>query len=92
MAFRTNYRFERAERARSQKAKKEEKLKRRQERGADVPTRMSRRIPTNPRGPTNKNAASRYIARSLGEAGEIIKRADNEFLSTGVLSLGGGGE
>jgi len=32
MAFRTNYRFERAERDRAKKAKKEEKLKRRQDR------------------------------------------------------------
>jgi len=31
MAFRTNYRFERAERDRVKKAKKEEKLKKRQE-------------------------------------------------------------
>ena len=34
MAFRTNYRFERAERDRIKKAKKEEKLKRQQERAA----------------------------------------------------------
>jgi hypothetical protein len=34
MAFRTNYRFERAERDRIKKARKEEKLKRQQERGA----------------------------------------------------------
>jgi hypothetical protein len=34
MAFRTNYRFERVERDRVKKAKKEEKLKKRQERGA----------------------------------------------------------
>ena len=32
MAFRTNYRFERAERDRLKKARKEEKLKRQQER------------------------------------------------------------
>lgn len=32
MAFRTNYRFERAERDRQKKAKKDEKLKRQQER------------------------------------------------------------
>lgn len=32
MAFRTNYRFERAERDRLKKAKKDEKLKRQQER------------------------------------------------------------
>ena len=42
MAFRTNYRFERAERDRIKRAKKEEKLKRQQERaalhpGADSP-------------------------------------------------------
>ncbi len=34
MAFRTNYRFERAERDRLKKAKKDEKLKRQQERAA----------------------------------------------------------
>ena len=34
MAFRTNYRLERAERDRIKKAKKEEKLKRQQERAA----------------------------------------------------------
>ena len=34
MAFRTNYRFERAERDRIKKAKREEKLKRQQERAA----------------------------------------------------------
>jgi hypothetical protein len=34
MAFRTNYRFGRAERDRIKKAKKEEKLKRQQERAA----------------------------------------------------------
>lgn len=32
MAFRTNYRFERSERDRQKKAKKDEKLKRQQER------------------------------------------------------------
>ena len=37
MAFRTNYRFERAERDRIKKAKKEEKLKRQQERAAVSP-------------------------------------------------------
>jgi len=37
MAFRTNYRFERAERDRIKKAKKEEKLKRQQERAALLP-------------------------------------------------------
>ena len=34
MAFKTNYRFERAERDRQKKAKKDEKLKRQQERAA----------------------------------------------------------
>jgi hypothetical protein len=34
MAFRTNYRFERVERDRVKKAKKEEKVRKRQERGA----------------------------------------------------------
>ena len=34
MAFRTNYRFERAERDRLKKARKDEKLKRQQERAA----------------------------------------------------------
>jgi hypothetical protein len=34
MAFRPNYRFERAERDRLKKAKKEDKLKRQQERGS----------------------------------------------------------
>jgi hypothetical protein len=33
MAFRTNYRFQRTERDRAKQAKKEEKLKRRQDRG-----------------------------------------------------------
>lgn len=37
MAFRTNYRFERAERDRLKKAKKDEKLKRQQERAASRP-------------------------------------------------------
>ena len=37
MAFRTNYRFERSERDRQKKAKKDEKLKRQQERA--VPRR-----------------------------------------------------
>ncbi len=34
MAFRTNYRFQRTERDRTKQAKKEEKLKKRQERDA----------------------------------------------------------
>jgi hypothetical protein len=34
VAFRTNYRFERSERDRQKKAKKDEKLKRQQERAA----------------------------------------------------------
>jgi hypothetical protein len=34
MAFKPNYRFERAERDRAKKAKKEEKLRRRQDRAA----------------------------------------------------------
>jgi hypothetical protein len=38
MAFRTNYRLERAERDRIKKAKKEEKLKRQQERATVSPT------------------------------------------------------
>ena len=37
MAFRTNYRLERAERDRMKKAKKEEKLKKRQERDTASP-------------------------------------------------------
>ena len=37
MVFKTNYRFGRAERDRIKKAKKEEKLKKRQERGAESP-------------------------------------------------------
>lgn len=37
MAFRTNYRFERAERDRIKKAKKDEKLKRQRERAAFHP-------------------------------------------------------
>jgi hypothetical protein len=45
MAFRTNYRFERAERDRQKKAKKDEKLKRQQERAAsrqdDGPTEQT---------------------------------------------------
>ena len=27
-----------------------------------------------------------------GETAEVVKRADDEFLATGVLSLGGGGK
>jgi len=38
MAFRTNYRFQRTERDRTKQAKKEEKLKRRQERGSEEPS------------------------------------------------------
>jgi hypothetical protein len=45
MAFRTNYRFERAERDRVKKAKKDEKLKRQQERAAVHPAPAS---PENP--------------------------------------------
>jgi hypothetical protein len=37
MAFRTNYRFQRTERDRTKQAKKEEKLKKRQERDAASP-------------------------------------------------------
>jgi hypothetical protein len=48
MAFRTNYRWERAERDRIKKAKKDEKLKRQQERAAlPVPD-----LPENPEGNT----------------------------------------
>ena len=46
MAFRTNYRFERAERDRIKKAKKDEKLKRQQERAALHP------VPDLPENPT----------------------------------------
>jgi hypothetical protein len=49
MAFRTNYRLERAERDRIKKAKKEEKLKRQQERAALHPVPDS---PANPDKPT----------------------------------------
>ena len=45
MAFRTNYRLERAERDRIKKAKKDEKVKRQQERAAPQPTPGS---PENP--------------------------------------------
>jgi hypothetical protein len=45
MAFRTNYRFERAERDRVKVAKKEEKLKRQQERAALQPVAEA---PVNP--------------------------------------------
>ena len=45
MAFRTNYRLERAERDRIKKAKKEEKLKRQQERATVSPAADS---PENP--------------------------------------------
>ena len=38
MAFRTNYRFQRTERDRAKQAKKEEKAKRRQDRGSAEPT------------------------------------------------------
>jgi hypothetical protein len=41
VAFRTNYRFERSERDRLKKAKKEEKLKRQQERVASRPDTSS---------------------------------------------------
>ena len=45
MAFRTNYRFERSERDRQKKAKKDEKLKRQQERAVsrrdDGPTEQT---------------------------------------------------
>ena len=37
MAFRTNYRFQRTERDRAKQTKKEEKLKRRQDRGSAEP-------------------------------------------------------
>lgn len=37
MAFRTNYRFQRTERDRTKQAKKEEKLKKRQQRGEVSP-------------------------------------------------------
>jgi hypothetical protein len=42
MAFRTNYRFERAERDRAKKAKKEEKLKKRQGDVAPLPDEPER--------------------------------------------------
>jgi hypothetical protein len=50
MAVRTNYRFQRTERDRAKQAKKEEKLKRRQDRGSadpasDAPERMDERRP-----------------------------------------------
>lgn len=45
MAFRTNYRFQRSERERIKQAKKEEKLKRRQERGAESPAPTSLQPP-----------------------------------------------
>lgn len=42
MAFRTNYRFQRTERDRAKAAKKEEKLKKRQERDATSSTVAAR--------------------------------------------------
>ena len=48
MAFRPNYRFERNERNLAKQAKKEEKLRRRQERNRSVMGRSSRR-PMSPR-------------------------------------------
>jgi hypothetical protein len=45
MAFRTNYSFQRSERDRIKQAKKEEKLKRRQERGAESPASTSPQPP-----------------------------------------------
>jgi hypothetical protein len=44
MAFRPNYRFERAERDRLKKAKKDEKLRRQQERAAQRPDDNSTEI------------------------------------------------
>ena len=51
MAFRTNYRFERAERDRIKKAKKDEKLKRQQERTALHPAPDSPENPDENRPP-----------------------------------------
>jgi hypothetical protein len=51
MAFRTNYRFGRAERDRIKKAKKEEKLKRQQERAALHPAPDSSENPDENRPP-----------------------------------------
>lgn len=52
MAFRTNYQFQRTERDRTKQAKKEEKLKKRQEReaasqGADLPERPDAPVRSN---------------------------------------------
>jgi hypothetical protein len=51
MAFRTNYRFERAERDRIKKTKKDEKLKRQQERTALHPAPDSSENPDENRPP-----------------------------------------
>jgi hypothetical protein len=50
VAFKTNYRFQRTERDRLKQAKKEEKLKRRQERGVDAPP------PTSPENPEDNKS------------------------------------
>ena len=79
MAFRTNYRLERAERDRIKKAKKEEKLKRQQERAAVSPAADS---PENPdeNPPVDKQPAT---TRTLGEA------ADFGWLRITAVSPGG---
>jgi len=61
MAFRTNYRFERAERDRIKKAKKDEKLKRQQERAelhpvADLPEIR----PNTSHGTSNRRPREQY--------------------------------
>jgi hypothetical protein len=79
MAFRTNYRLERAERDRIKKAKKEEKLKRQQERAAVSPAAASRENPDeNP--PVDKQPATTW---TLGEA------ADFGWLRITAVSPGG---
>ena len=69
MAFRTNYRFERAERDRLKKAKKDEKLKRQQERAA------SRQDDGSPEQTENERRAGSLVRthrdghrRSLGQS------------------------
>jgi hypothetical protein len=59
MAFRTNYRLERAERDRIKKAKKDEKLKRQQERAAVSPATDSAENPENMPAGEAPTAASR---------------------------------
>jgi hypothetical protein len=61
MAFRTNYRFERAERDRIKKTKKDEKLKRQRERTALHPAPDSSENPDENRPPDELPRATRPL-------------------------------